>query len=87
MASMTISSNQFSYDVSTPFGAQVMLTNSSWRYPVMLSVFNSLNGQGRYVIMYVNVTHTQPFVSRLYLNATYNLELKLVRNNQHVHVP
>ena len=52
-----------------------MFTNLNWRYNMLLSI---LDDRGRYLIMDVSVTDSQPYVTHiLSLNATYTLELRV----------
>ena len=71
---MTINSDPFSYDVHTPFYAQVTFAKSDRSNSTSLSV---LDGKGGYLIKDVSITNSQPYVTTdiLDLNATYILEL------------
>ena len=70
---MTINTNPFSYNVNTPFHAQVTFTNSDQLDAISLSV---PNGKGGYLIKDVSITNSQPYVTDILdLNVTYTLEL------------
>ena len=69
---MTIICNPFSYDVNTPFYAQVAFTNDLSN-PISLSVPDC---KGGYLIKDVTITNRQPYlIDILDLNQTYTLEL------------
>ena len=70
---MTVNSNPFSYDVHTPFYAQVKFTNSDPWMTISLSV---LVGND-YLIEAVGIANGQSYVTDiLNLNATYTLKLQ-----------